>query len=145
MSTYLARLKQLENKNISQYPPDSEPSKPSKAPFEPFEGMHPVRIEKKIVDAPAISALRCDTARDATGAPIPDPAMEARRQRVLAMLGDNPTITYAAVTDIASDPDAVIVALAIRGRASCELLVPRAKWDGMLFIDLLDKHFGTVH
>jgi hypothetical protein len=78
-------------------------------------------------------------------APLPDPVAEARRQRGLAMLRDNPTITYAAVTDATSDPEAVIVALAIRGRASCELLVPREKWDGMLFIDLLDKHFGTVH
>jgi hypothetical protein len=75
----------------------------------------------------------------------PDPPAEARRQRVLAMLRESPAITYAAVTDADSDPDAVIVALAIRGRATCELLVPRAKWDGMLFIDLLDKHCGTVH
>jgi hypothetical protein len=75
----------------------------------------------------------------------PDPAAEARRQRLLAMLRESPAITYAAVTGTDSNSDAVIVALAIRGRATCELLVPRAKWDGVLFIDLLDKHCGTVH
>lgn len=75
----------------------------------------------------------------------PDPAAEDRRQRVLAMLRERPTVRYAVVTDTDSDPDAVIVALAVRGRATCEILVPRAKWDGMLFIDLLDKHCEAVH
>ena len=93
----------------------------------------------------SVTSKNDDTAREATGEPIPGPAMEARRQRVLAMLRDSPTITYAVVTDTDSDPDAVIVAMAIRGKASFELLIPRAKWDGVLFIDLLDKHCGTVH
>ena len=74
-----------------------------------------------------------------------DSAAEDRRQRVLAMLRELPTVRYAVVTDTGSDPDTVVVALAIRGKATCELLVPRAKWDGVLFIDLLDKHCGTVH
>jgi hypothetical protein len=71
--------------------------------------------------------------------------MEARRQRVLAMLLENPGITYAAVTDTQADPDNVILALAVRGRATCELLIPRAKWDGVLFLERLDKHCGTLH
>ncbi len=118
------------------------------------------RVTGRLATAiPAISATQASSAR-ATVARIatiavanpqeaetvtPDPAAEARRQRVLAMLRESPTITYAAVTDTDSNPDSVIVALAIRGRVSCELLVPRAKWDGVLFIDLLDKHCGTVH
>jgi hypothetical protein len=75
----------------------------------------------------------------------PDGAGEARRERVLALLRDSPSARYAVVTDTDSDPDAVIVALAIRGRASCELLVPREKWDGVLFIDLLEKHCRGIH
>ena len=51
MSAYLARLKQLEGGKNSQYVSDSEPSKPSNAPFEPFEGMPTARIEKKFIDA----------------------------------------------------------------------------------------------
>jgi hypothetical protein len=45
--SYLARLKQIESEKNSHHAPDSEPSKPSKVPFEPFEGTHPgVYIEK---------------------------------------------------------------------------------------------------
>lgn len=56
MSAYLARLKQIENKKNSLYIPNSEPSKPSKVPFEPFEGTHPAHIEKNIIDDVAIIA-----------------------------------------------------------------------------------------
>jgi hypothetical protein len=76
---------------------------------------------------------------------LPEPAAEARRQRVLAMLRDSPGITYAAVTDTESDPGAVIVALAIRGRASCEVLIPRDRYDGTLLLDLIEQHCGTIH
>lgn len=74
-----------------------------------------------------------------------DPAAEARRQRVLAMLAANPEARYAALTDNESDPEAVILALAIRGRAMCELRIPRDKYDGLLLLDLIEKHGGTVH
>lgn len=52
MSAYLARLKQFENEKNSHYVPDSEPSKPTKAPFDPFEGTGTEHNEKKIIDAP---------------------------------------------------------------------------------------------
>lgn len=73
------------------------------------------------------------------------PRTQARRQRVLDLLAANPEATYATVTDMQADPDAVILALAMRGQASCELRIPRAKWDGTLFLDLMDRHGGTVH
>ena len=76
---------------------------------------------------------------------LPDPAAEARRQRVQAVLRDSPTVRYAVVTDTDADPDAVIVALAIRGRATCELLIPRDRYDGVLLLDLIERHCGTVH
>ncbi len=74
-----------------------------------------------------------------------DSAAEARRRRLLAMLDAQPGARYAVLTDTQADPEAVIVALAIRGRATCELRVPREKWDGVLFLELLDRHSGTVH
>ena len=78
-------------------------------------------------------------------AALPDPAAEARRQRVLAMLADRPGIRYAVLTDPVSHPDAVILTLAIRDKATCELLVPRDRYDPFLLFDLLDKHGATVH
>ena len=50
MSAYLARLKQIESEKISAYTPESVPSKPSKAPFEPFEGTCLAHIKEKLID-----------------------------------------------------------------------------------------------
>ena len=65
--------------------------------------------------------------------------------RVLAMLAANPSARYALVTDSEGDPEGILLSLAIRGRATCELCIPRQKWDVVLFLDLLDCHCGTVH
>ena len=80
-----------------------------------------------------------------------DPATEARRQRVLAMLADRQRVRYAVLTDTGADPDAVILALAIRGAmpdggtVTCELRIPREKYDPFLLLDLIQRHGGTVH
>jgi hypothetical protein len=76
---------------------------------------------------------------------------EARRQRVLTMLAEQPGIRYAVLTDTEVDPDAVILALAIRGAThegsivTCELRVPREKYDPFLLLDLVQKHCASVH
>ncbi len=74
-----------------------------------------------------------------------DRAVEARRQRVLAMLAERPEARYALLTDTTADPEAVIVALAIRGRATCELRIPREKYDPFLLLHLIERHGATVH
>lgn len=79
------------------------------------------------------------------GEPEADPRAEARRQKVLAMLEANPGARYALITDDRADPETVVVALAIRGRATCELRIPREKYDGTLLLDLIEKHGGAVH
>ena len=73
------------------------------------------------------------------------PAAEARRQRVIAMLADNPGVRYAVLTDTDTEADAVVLALAIRGMASCELRIPRTKYDPLLLLHLIERHGGTVH
>jgi hypothetical protein len=77
--------------------------------------------------------------------PQRDPAIEARRQRVLAMLEARPGTRYAVLTDLDAAPGVVVLALAIRGRASCELHIPRDKYDGVLLLDLIEKYGVTVH
>ena len=70
---------------------------------------------------------------------------EARHQRVLKMLAQYPTARYALVTDEGVDPEAVILTLAVRGQASCELRVPRDRFDPFLLLDLIERYGGTVH
>jgi hypothetical protein len=76
---------------------------------------------------------------------LPDPRAEARRQRVLAMLSGCQAVRYAVLTDSKAEPDAVILALAIRGVGTCELRVPRKKYDGFLLLDLIARHGAAVH
>ncbi len=82
---------------------------------------------------------------DGTFEAIFDPAAEARRERVLAMLEKSPGIKYALVTDSEIDPQAVLLTLAIRDRATCELRIPREKYDPFLLMTLIDRHGGTIH
>ena len=104
-----------------------ELTKPTKAPSVSF-GSAPSRPISEIEGA---------------NEPLPDPAMEARRQRVLELLAANPSARYALATDAEADP--VILALAIRGQATCELRIPRDKYDGFLLLKLIERHGGTVH
>jgi len=49
MSSYLARLKQLESEKNLLYSPNTEPAKPSKGGFGGFGGKHPGTIENILV------------------------------------------------------------------------------------------------
>lgn len=122
--SYLARLKA----EISGKRQPSELTKPTKAPSVSF------------VSTPSRHISKIEGVND----PLPDSAMEARRQRVLATLAAQPGIRYAVVVDN-PNADPVIVALGIRGQATCELRVPLAKFDPFLMLDLIGRHGGTVH
>ena len=133
MSAYLARLKQFENGKNSHYAPDSEPSKPSKVPFEPFEGMGTGHIEKKIIESetPKLETLQ-------------DQQREARRQKTIAMLEAAPGTRYAVlVTDASTDP--VVVAVGIREIATFEMEIPHKYYDGMALLELIEKHSGEKY
>ena len=67
--------------------------------------------------------------------------MEARLQRVLTMLADNPALRLAVVCDGAGDP--VPVAVAIRNKGSVEILIPAARFDPFALLALIDKHTAS--
>ncbi len=87
-----------------------------------------------------ITTVAVANPREAKAA-TPDPAMEARRQRVLKMLADNPALRLAVVCDGAGDP--VPVAVAIRDKGSVEILIPAARFDPFALLELVEQH--TVH
>ena len=74
---------------------------------------------------------------------LSDPAMEARRRRVLAMLAANPGLRLAVVCDGEGDP--VSVAVAIRDKGTCEVLIPAARFDPFALIELVGRPGGTLH
>ena len=64
---------------------------------------------------------------------------EQRRKKVLKMLDDRPEIQRVFVIDTESDPDNVILAMAVRGVGTCELLIERQKYDPFLLLELFEK------
>ncbi len=120
---YLARLKQLDDGKNSHNIPDTEPPKPPKAPFVSFVSTGTGHIEKKIIDA-----------------------AEVRRQKAIAMLNAAPDMQRAIAVDDTGDPDFVILAVAVRAcQQTCEMRIPRTKYDPWLLMKLIEQHSGTEH
>ena len=112
--SYLARLKRQISPDASK----CEPAKPSKAPSVGSVGS---------VSAPL---------RDIS-------AMPDHWQRAAAMLDANPLAKYAAlVVDPATDP--VIIAVAIRGKAMCDVAIPRDKFDPFVLLEMIHAHRGIL-
>jgi len=64
-----------------------------------------------------------------------DKAADTSCQPVLAMLAESPDITHAITSDTESEPDAVIVTLAIRGQA--KLHMAKDRYDPFTLLELL--------
>ncbi len=71
-----------------------------------------------------------------------DLAQEKRRQQVLSMLAQEPGLQIALVDDHESEPDAVILALALRGKGTCELRIRRDRYDAFAVLELLEQLTG---
>lgn len=102
-------------------------------------------------------AVEGQVARVADVAQFPDdgrlgsPALESRRRRVTALLKVHPGARYAVVVDEEDPayPGCVVLAVGLRGDAgvihTCDLIVPRERYDGFAIIDLIDRHSGVLH
>lgn len=67
----------------------------------------------------------------------PEILRELRRRQALHLLAKYPEDQRAYVVDADSDPERVLVLLALRGVGSCDLEIPRIKWDPFLFLSFL--------
>ena len=71
---------------------------------------------------------------------------EARRQKVIAMLEAAPGTQRAIYTDTDSDPRNVILTVAVRAcQQTCELLIPKAKYDPWRLLELVERHGQATH
>lgn len=75
--------------------------------------------------------------------PLSAEAMEARRKRVVALLAADSTRRLAVVCDSSGDP--VPVAIAIRGKGTCEVQIPATRFDPFKLLELVARHGGTLH
>lgn len=75
---------------------------------------------------------------EAEAARLPQPGLSDRRRVVMDMLAADPAITYAwTCTDTGADP--VTLTLAIRGKGTVELAIPRAKFDALELPMLIER------
>ncbi len=71
---------------------------------------------------------------------------EWRRQKVIAMLEAAHDTQRAIYTDTDSDPHNVILTVAVRScQQTCELLIPKAKYDPWRLLELIERHGQTTH
>ncbi len=64
---------------------------------------------------------------------------EHRRTKVLAMLEAAPGTQRATYADTNSDPHNVILTVAVRNLATCEMLIPKAKYDAWQLLELIER------
>ncbi len=103
--------------------------------------------EQLIVSAPkgsvpteAMEALKEQKAEVMAELATP-PDVEARHERLRKMMDeDDAERIYYWITDADSDPCCVILAIGIRGVGTCEMRIPKEKYDPFLLMEILDKH-----
>lgn len=65
---------------------------------------------------------------------------DARMERVIAKLRGDPGLKYAIEAHDDVDLESVILTLAIRNKAACELRIPKSRYDGFALLELIEKH-----
>ena len=64
---------------------------------------------------------------------------EERRAKVLAILADDLKAPRAIIADMDSDPDNVILTIAIHNQYSFEMTIPKAKYNPFTWLELINK------
>ncbi len=72
-------------------------------------------------------------------------AADCRLVKVNALLESNPDSLRAVYTDMQSNLTNVILTIAIRGKASCEMRIPKARYDPFQLLDLIEKYGHQTH
>lgn len=131
MTTYLDRLKQLEDEKFSLHTPDMELTKLTKGAYGGFVSTGAGHIVKNLSEPETLQ----------------DRQREARRRKVIKMLDAAPNTQRAIFVDDASDPHNIILAVAVRHPtpATCEMLIPKAKYDSWQLLELIERHGQTTH
>jgi len=133
--------------NFSQHPPVIDLPKPPKAPFDSFGSTDTGQYAKKI-------SLNDDQQPDEYKAggslakleTLADRQREVSRQKAIAMLNESPDAPRAVYVDDEIDPDNVVLFVASRiHQQTCEMLIPKAKYDPWRLLELIERLGQTTH
>jgi len=93
-----------------------------------------------------VASVNVATAIESKPETLQDRQREARRQKVIAMLEAVPDTQRAITADTDSDPHNVILTVAVRAcQQTCELLIPKAKYDPWLLLGLIERLDAITH
>lgn len=96
--------------------------------------------------AATVATVNVATETDGKPKTLLDRQRETRRQKVIAMLEAAPGTQRAIYVDDASDPLNIIVAVAVRNLATCEMLIPKVtKYDPWRLLELIERHGQATH
>ena len=139
--SYLARLKQLEDVNFSQHHPVIDLPKPPKPPFDSFgstdSGLYAKKISLNDDQQPDECKAGGSLAKLET---LKDRQREASRQKAIALMNESPDVPRGIYVDDEIDPHNVVLFVASRiYQQTCELLIPRAKYDPFKLLELIER------
>ena len=112
-----------------------------------------VTVATHVTDTPihppsvaTVTSVNVATEKDGKPKTLLDKQGEARRQKVIAMLEAAPSTQRAVYFDDVSDPLNIIVAVAVRNLATCEMLIPKVtKYDPWRLLELIERHGQATH
>jgi len=99
-------------------------------------GLHEDRLQ--VAPADKLTDELKQIIRQSKAAILTELQRETRRQQVIAMLEAAPGTQRAVYTDTDSDPQNVILAIAVRNVATCEMLIPKAKFYPWRLLELIE-------
>lgn len=89
--------------------------------------------------APRVRAPARDTPKVGAGDTARTPA-DDRMGKVIAKLHGDPGLRDAMEVHDDAEVEAVILTLAIRDKAACELRIPKSRYDAFALLELIEKH-----
>ena len=93
-----------------------------------------------------VTSVNVATETDGKPVMLLDRQREARRQKIIAMLEAAPGTQRAIYTDIDSDPQNVILTVAVRAcNQTCEMLIPKEKYNPWKLLELIERHSQATH
>lgn len=87
--------------------------------------------------AEIVEALKVGAGGTATDPMTPT---NARVEKVIAKLHGDPGLRYTMEVQDDAEVEAVILTLAIRDKAACELRIPKSRYDAFALIELIEQH-----
>lgn len=101
------------------------------------------------INSPSVATVtnvNVATAIESKSGTLLDKQQEARRKKVIAMLQAEPGTQRTIYTDTDTDLHNVIIAIAVRAcQQTCEMLIPKDKYDAFRLLELIERHGQITH